>query len=262
VSGRHGKRLLAVVLPLALSNGPAPAGGDAARTGPSPIPEPIVAESITNIDGTQAGELEFDAETVLLHRGSLGSSVSLAVETEWRATRQLGLALETSVGKAGSGQPVVGRVEAGLSWALFHDLARDLHVQAEATARFGEHGEENDGPTEPPHPVTVGLRAALRSGALTVRVGAGANFGDGAAAFAQLAVLREFGGAPARGFAGIELNTNIGAGAPLTVVPQVFVTVPVFGAPVDVGFGVPWSPGLRGGEPAAIGGILRVVFEP
>lgn len=65
-----------------------------------------------------------------------------------------------------------------------------------------------------------------------------------------------------RGYAGLEVNGNMGAGTPLSFIPQVFIPVPLFGAPVDVGLGAPWSPGLRSGEPASIGGVLRVVFEP
>jgi hypothetical protein len=115
---------------------------------------------------------------------------------------------------------------------------------------------------ELPHPYSAGVRSALRSGPLTVRAGAGAAFGDGASLFVHVAVLRSFESASRRGFAGLEVNANVGAGAPLSFVPQVFFTVALFGAPVDLGVGIPWSPGLRSGQPPSIGGLLRVVFEP
>jgi hypothetical protein len=228
-----------------------------------PLPEPLIAESITNIDSTEAGEVEFDVEALLLRRSSGGTTSGLGVEAEWRATRQLGLAAEVAVGRSGSGEPALGQIRTGLAWSLFHDLARDLHVQAEATARFGGDNEElGEGPAELPYPYSVGARAALRSGLLTFRAGTGVAFEDGASLFVHLAALRSFGGSSLHGFAGLEVNANVGAGAPLSFVPQVFVTVPLFGAPVDFGVGIPWSPALRSGEPASIGGVLRIVFEP
>jgi hypothetical protein len=228
-----------------------------------PLPEPLIAESITNIEGTEAGELEFDVEALALRRGSGGTSSGLGIEAEWRATPHLGLAVEAAVTRAASEEPTLGQVRAGLAWSLGHDLARDLHVQAEATARFGGDDEERaEGPAELPYPYSVGVRAALRSGPLTLRAGTGVSFGDGASLFVHVAALRTFGGSSLHGFAGLEVNANVGAGAPLSFVPQVFVTVPLFGAPVEVGLGAPWSPALRSGEPSSIGGVLRVVFEP
>jgi hypothetical protein len=241
----------------------AAADGASGETRPTPIPEPMIAESITNIEGSEAGEVEFDLETLLLRRGPGATASGLGVEAEWRATRRLGLAAEAAVGRSGSREPVLGQLRTGLAWSLLHDFGRDLHVQAEATARFGGGGEVRaEGPLELPHLYSAGLRAALCSGPVTLRMGVGAAFGDGASPFVQSAVLRSFGGSAVRGFAGLELNANVGAGPPLAIVPQVFVTVTVFGAPVDVGVGVPWSPALRSGEPSSIGGVLRVVVEP
>jgi len=253
----------AALLPLALLTSRALGAEGVSGERKPPLPEPLIAESITNIDGTEAGELEFDVEALLLRHSSGGTASGLGVEAEWRATRHLGLAVEAAVTRAASDEPTIGEVRAGLAWSLFHDLARDFHVQAEATARFGGDEEERaEGPLELPYSYSAGLRAALRSGPVTFRAGLGAVFGDGASLFVHLAVLRNFGGSALRGFAGLEVNANVGAGAPLSFVPQVIFTVPLFGAPVDVGLGVPWSPGLRSGEPASIGGVLRVVFEP
>ena len=253
----------AALLPLALLATCAIAADGPSRERKPPLPEPLVAESITNIDGTEAGELEFDVEALHLRHSSGGTASGLGVEAEWRATRQLGLAVEAAITRAASDEPTAGQVRAGLAWSLFHDLARDFHVQAEAAARFGGDDEERaEGPLELPHPYSAGLRAALGSGPVTFRAGLGAAFGDGASLFVHLAVLRTFGESALHGFAGLEVNANVGAGAPLSFVPQVVFTVPLFGAPVDVGIGVPWSPGLRSGEPASIGGVLRVVFEP
>jgi hypothetical protein len=249
----------AALLPLALFASRALAADGVSEERRPPLPEPLIAESITNIDDTEAGELEFDVEALLLRHSSGETASGLGVEAEWRATRHLGLAVEAAVTRAASDEPTLGQVRAGLAWSLGHDLAHELHVQAEATARFGGDEEER---AELPYPYSAGVRAALRSGPLTLRAGAGAAFGDGASLFVHLAALRTFGGPSLHGFAGLEVNANVGAGAPLSFVPQVFVTVPLFGAPVDVGLGAPWSPGLRGGEPASIGGVLRVVVEP
>jgi hypothetical protein len=253
----------AALLPLALMAARALGADGVSGERRPPLPEPLIAESITNIDGTQAGELEFDVEALLLRHSTGETTSGLGVEAEWRATRHLGLAVEAAVSRTASDEPTLGQVRAGLAWSLGHDLARDFHVQAEATARFGGDDEERaEGPLELPHPYSAGLRAALRSGPLTLRAGMGAAFGGGASLFVHLAALRTFGGSALRGFAGLEVNANVGAGAPLSFVPQVVFTVPLFSAPVDVGLGAPWSPGLRSGEPASIGGVVRVVFEP
>jgi hypothetical protein len=256
-------RAAAALLPLVLlaSRGAAADGGAGGRK--PPIPEPLVAESITNIEGTEAGELEFDVETLLLRHATGERTSGLGVEAEWRATRHLGLAVEAAVTRAASDEPVLGQVRAGLAWSLFHDLTRDFHVQAEATGRFGGDGAERaEGPLELPYPYSVGLRAALCSGPLTLRAGAGTAFVGGASLFFHLAALRTFGGSFLHGFAGLEVNANVGAEAPLSFVPQVFVTVPFLGAGLDLGLGVPWSPSLRSEQPASIGGVFRVVFEP
>lgn len=236
----------AALLPLVLlaSRGAAKDGGAGERK--PTIPEPLVAESITNIEGTEAGELELDVVALLLRHASGGTASWLGVEAEWRATRHLGLAVEAAVSRAASDEPALGQVRAGLAWSLFHDFARDLHVQAEATGRFGGNEKERaGGPLELPYPYSAGVRAALRSGPLTLRAGTGAAFGGGASLFAHLAAFHTFGDSSLHGFAGLEVNANLGAGAPLSFVPQVFVTVPFFGVPVDVGLGVPWSPSLR-----------------
>jgi hypothetical protein len=255
-------RAAASLLPLVLlaSRGAAHDGGAVKNP---PIPEPLVAESITNIEGTEGGELEFDVEALLLRHANGGTASGLGVEAEWRATRHLGLAVEAAVSRAASIEPALGQVRAGLAWSLFHDLARDLHVQAEATGRFGgDEGERREGPLELPYPCSAGVRAALRSGPGTLRAGAGVAFRGGASLFVNLAALHTFGNSALHGFTGLEVNANVGAGAPLSFVPQVFVTVPFVGVPVDVGLGVPWSPGLRSEQPASIGGVLRIVLEP
>ena len=85
--------------------------------------------------------------------------------------------------------------------------------------------------------------------------------GDGASLFAQLALLWNLPGALSKGFAGVEVNANLGSGPPLSLVPQLFVDVPFVPVPATVGLGIPWSPPLRAGQQASIGAILRLIVE-
>ena len=229
--------------------------------GRPPLPEPLVGESITNIEGAEAGELEFDVDAAWLRSSGGGSSKGLSVETEWRVTDRLGVMLEAGSGRADLTGTTEWGIRAGLSWSLLHDSGRDFHLQAEVTGRFGDEEAGTDGPIELPHPYSAGVRAAIRSGSFTARAGAGAAFGDGASLFAQLALLWSLPDSLSRGFAGLEVNANVGSGPPLSLVPQLFVALPFVPVPAAVGIGIPWAPPLREGQRSSIGAMLRLVVE-
>ena len=246
---------------LFFSTGASASETDGAARLRTPFPEPLVGESSTNIEGTEAGELEFDVNAAALRPSGGSSSKSLSVEAEWRVTDRLGVMLEAGIGRLDPPATTEWGIRTGLSWSLLHDPGRDFHLQAEVTGRFGDDEAGADGPIELPHPYSAGIRAAIRSGSFTARAGAGAAFGDGASLFAQMALLWNLSGALSKGFAGVEVNGNVGSGPPLSLVPQLFVSVPFLPVPTAVGLGIPWSPALRAGQQASIGGILRLVVE-
>ena len=59
------------------------------------MPEPVLEESITDIDRDEAGELEADAIAGGTRSGDGVRRWQSSVEVEWAATRDLGVALES-----------------------------------------------------------------------------------------------------------------------------------------------------------------------
>ena len=100
------------------------------------IPEQILTESVTDIDADEAGEAEIvlNVQTLRARRGGARVYTS-GLEIEWRVLRDVGLRLEPSYAatqdEARSRDHEFGLSAAG-SYALLHDFARDIHVQAEA----------------------------------------------------------------------------------------------------------------------------------
>src|SRR4051812_42505740 len=88
--------------------------------GRHPMPEPLLAESVTDIDSSEAGELELDVSAA---RTSPGRTWLAAAEVEWRALERLGLALEVGAGldaAARSEDPMSVRLAA--AFVLLHDF--------------------------------------------------------------------------------------------------------------------------------------------
>src|SRR5207245_9399025 len=63
------------------------------------MPEPLLTESITDLDGALAGEVEIDVSASVLRRATGPGQWQSSVEVEWRAVERLGLALERGVGR-------------------------------------------------------------------------------------------------------------------------------------------------------------------
>lgn len=148
------------------------------------LPEPLIGETITDIDGVEAGELEvdFNGGLSLVPRGRQ----QLTVEAEWRPLRRMGVTAEFG---AAQGLALLGR--AGLSWA-WHP-AENWHLQAEAVWHGDVLGVAADLPGDARQPWYAGLRAGGWAGALAVRAGAGVSAGGVSAravpAYATLALL-------------------------------------------------------------------------
>lgn len=232
----------------------------------SKMPEPLVAETITDIDGVEAGELELDLNGGVQPPRSAGpGALRGSLELEWRATPALGLGLEVGLqgplGTAGSARVV--SVNGGVSAALLHDPAHDFHLMAEATARMLERDGLPSDPGEPALPVAVGLKAGVRRGRATLRAGAGLGIGSGSARSlplrASLAALFQ-PCAGSGGFLGVEADADWGRAAPYAFTPEaVFDTRPL-GLPALVGVGVPVRAGPLGADPRW-GVLLRIMVD-
>ena len=81
----------------------------ASPLGPRKMPEPLIGESVTDLDGTEAGELEVDATGLVHPPDGFWSS---GVEVEWRALPRLGISLEGATSREAASANLV---TAGLS---------------------------------------------------------------------------------------------------------------------------------------------------
>lgn len=199
------------------------------------MPEPMLVESTTDIDSEEPGEVEVD---VLGGRDTRGFSGS--AEVEWRATRRLGLAVEVDGGSELTNE--VG-ARASLAWALFHDFALDLHMQAFARIRlpFGFERMTPPDPTDAALPATMGIHAAFRRGLVNVRgefgVEAGGNGPHQVSVRGAAAVLLDGG----FGFVGLDLMGDLARAAPWAVALEAMLASTATGLPFRVGVAVPWS---------------------
>ncbi len=109
------------------------------------MPEPLLGESITDLDGTEAGELEVDVTGLSRRPGDLWTG---ELEVEWRALTRLGLSLEAGAAHQGAGSGVATSLRPSASFVLFHDPVRDLHLMLDASVRL----LENDSEAEPGEP--------------------------------------------------------------------------------------------------------------
>src|SRR5260370_30376570 len=138
-----------------------PARAAEGQPGKTPMPEPLIGESITDLDRSEAGELEIDF-TVVARRTRLPtlSVGSGAIELEWGVTRDLGLAVEVGISKGLGPDSALVSFEPGLRVAaaggLIHDFARDIHLHLESSAGgLTEMNEKLIGGEDLPLPASV-----------------------------------------------------------------------------------------------------------
>jgi len=217
------------------------------------MPEPLVHESLTDIDGVEAGEVEIDTT------GSAARHAwSSTVEIEWRALARLGIAIEAGAADAGAGAD--GELRLGASVPIIHDFSHDLHFMIEGGARFPDDGTEAE-PGDSALPYFVGVRGGWRHSALTLRAGADFEAGGRGARVpvgASGAALVSFG-PEARGFFGVEFGVDAARAAPLVIVPEAAY---LFGSrvPLRVGLAAPVLIDPDTSD-ARLSVLLRVVFE-
>ena len=235
--------------------------------GHSKMPEPLLTESITDLDGLDANEVELDGNAFGGRSAAAATVWQSSLEAEWRALERLGLALEVGLsGATGSPSSAVVSLQPAVSFVLVHDQPLDFHLMAEVTGRVGESREANEPIDlgEAAMPVSAGFRAGLRRSRLTIRgylgSGMGEHSGHALPLRAQAAVLVEFGKDGRIGFAGIESDADWARRAPLTLSPDVVIRGAFLHLPVNIGVAIPWGVGARAGEPS-FGILLRVTWE-
>lgn len=255
----------AVLLASAAAAGAA-AADDAPRT---PVPEPIFGESVTDIDGIEAGELEVSGDAAELRSRRGGAQLQVAgVEAEWLATSRLGLRAEPSLVRA-DGPGFASRTDLGVgttaSWKLVRDLADEFYMQMELSAEWPPRADGYSSPDQPGLPFGLDLRAAFRIGMWTVRgsVGAGAGAASPHAPVrASLAVLIGFDRAARTGFFGLEALADGTWISPVFAAPDVVVDLSPLKVPVRLGVALPWSPPTTSDTQPSFGIYFRLIVEP
>jgi len=229
------------------------------------MPEPLIGESITDIDRSEAGELEIDFTTSAWRTTTPGLNLwSSSIEVEWGATKHLGLALDfsgaTGVGQNSAAVPFDLGLRLGAAWALIHDFERDIHLQLEASARVLKEETENSLELgESSRRGAVDLRGGARRGLWTLRGALGIGLGGSGPRAVSLrgsvAIFHELKPWTRIGFAGLEVEADGGRTDPVVLAPTV-----VFG----------WSRLRLGsalvgnvtGAGLSLGVMLRVIYEP
>ena len=243
-----------------------PAGAAEPDERREPIPEPVLAETVTDIDGTDVGELELEANGALLRALRGGRyAVDGSLEVEWLVARHLGLRAEPTLSRDADDVPAVtaAGVSGGVSWKLVQDFERQFHVQAEVLARVPWEASPIVQPGDPARPLAFDLRAAFRRGVLTLRGSAGVGvFGESehVPLRASLAALLPFEASGRFGFWGIELDGDGARTAPLVAALDVVPNFAPAGLPFRIGLAVPWAVGERGDRPST-GLFLRLFYE-
>lgn len=232
------------------------------------IPEQILTESVTDIDADEAGEAEIvlNVQTLRARRGGARVYTS-GLEIEWRVLRDVGLRLEPSYAatqdEARSRDHEFGLSAAG-SYALLHDFARDIHVQAEAGVRFlGAEPVNVSVPGDFTLPFTLGLRGAVRRGPWSLRPAAGAGVGGSparAAVWAGAGLLYGLGDGGRYGFVGMEVDADAARRAPFVVAPNIMADTVAMHLPFRIGIALPLVVGSSDTQPS-IGLYLRLMMR-
>ena len=257
--------ILVVVLAAASARAQDRATGESQRR-PAPIPEPILTESITDLDAVEAGETEFALNGQILHAARGGARAwQASVEAEWRATSHLGLRLEPSYANLEEeGRSREFGLQVAAAWGLFHDFENDFHVQVEATGRLtGNEKPFESQPGDSALPYSAGVRVGKRFGSWTIRPGAGAEVGATPAhapLWLGIGVLYQLGEAGRYGFVGMELDADAGRDTPFIVAPNFMVDMKPVGFPFRLGFAVPYVVGADKREPS-LGFYLRLLVR-
>ncbi len=202
------------------------------------MPEPILVESITDLDTQEEGELEMELLTsTALDRERPWSG---RLEAEWRATGHLGLMLEVGIDGPGPAEPAI---RAGASFSLLHLEPLGLHAQVILIGNWHTGNPEPVllDPAEPATTLSLGLHAGWRRQWFTVRAELTAGVGGDVAHLPIRANLALLAG-DRRMFLGLESMLDLARADPWALAAEAELRDEVEGAPVRLGLAVPWRP--------------------
>jgi len=237
-----------------------------------PLAEPIFTETVTDIDGFEPGEVEFDvngAESVARCGGA--RLVQTSIEVEWKIWSRLGVRLQPSF--ASSREPLAASSEKKLGfrgaagWNLIHDFEHEFHLQIEAGGRLLDDTPDafKTQAGEAPSPFNTDVKAAGRVRGWTGRGSVGTEAG-GTPAHAplrvQLAVLHPFTDKIQFGFLGLEADADFGRQHPLIIAPNLFADMTPIGIPGRLGIGIPVVVGALDTFPAAGVYVRLLILTP
>lgn len=240
----------------------------AAEPSRPPLIESLLTESATDVDAREGGEVEYEANVSSIAARAGGARATLSsVEIEWRVFKEAGLRLEPSYARivdagTASGHNIFGGGGA-LAFGLFHDFARDLHLQAEILGRTPESGNAHVfDPSETELPLAADLLAAIRRGRWTLRATVGGEAGETfahAPLHTDLALLTGILRDERFGFFALEARADWAREAPFVVAPEIVADTTPTGLPFRVGVALPVNVGAEATR-ASYGMFLRVIL--
>lgn len=223
-----------------------------------PMPETMFSESITDIDGEEAGEVEMDVSSALMLPGPDAPSLRLSQETEWRVLRRVGVVLEAGTvwnpNHPVAGHPVAADLRVGASWALLHLAEAGFHVQLEGNLRLLE-GRTTAGIVDHPEfdeaalPMWGGIRAGLQRGAWTLRSSYALEMGlqqQGRPRLGMRTSITVLCSLSTLGFVALDVDVDTARSRPLVVAPSATLSSGWLDLPFRLALGLPVGVGLRG----------------
>ncbi len=229
-----------------------------------PLPESLLTESATDLDATEAGELEIEANvsSVGARRGGAHTTAT-SLEAEWRFLRPLGLRVEPSFSHVSPGARDVFGLDAALALGLFHDFEHDAHLQLELLGRV-PRGDDAPAfePGETQLPAAADLVGAWRYDRFTLRATVGGEAGATAAhapLHTDLALLTGVLRDARFGFVGLEARADWARATPLVLAPDLVADASAIGVPLRLGVALPWNVGANAGT-ESFGVFVRLIL--
>jgi hypothetical protein len=234
----------------------------------APFPEPILTETVTDIDSNEAGEIELEANGSAFRArrgGAYGLDASL--EVEWIVHPRFGVRVEPSLALERVDALPESTREAGLAMGaalkLLQDVERQFFLQAEVLARLPWDESAIIQPGDPALPFAVDLRAGIRRGPITLRWGVGVGaFGDAehAPLRGSIAAMTPFESTGRVGFWGVEVDADGARTAPVVAALNLVPNLVPTGIPFRIGLALPWAIAERETRPSR-GLFLRIFYE-
>ncbi|MFI5300661.1 MAG: hypothetical protein ACHREM_21475 [Polyangiales bacterium] len=232
-----------------------------------PLPEPLFTETVTDVDGDEPGEIEFEINGAewRSRRGGYGT-YQATIEAEMLITSRLGVRVEPYVSADRELGDAAYRhqagVNVGLSWKLMRDFERDVYLQAEVSGRYPFDANALVEPGEPALPFAFDLRGGVRVSAFTLRSSIGGTAGgaaDHAPVRGSLGLFTPFGD-DRFGFFGVELDVDAARHAPAVIALNLVPSLIPAGLPLKIGFAIPWALGSADTAPS-LGVFVRLWIE-